>query len=59
MKVYLQDSITVDNFPTLHLFITKLGWEMPYIGLHDILGSKVTYVSRVKCEGLPARLYNG
>ena len=35
MKVYLQDSLTVDNFPTLHLIVTKLGWYMPYIGLHE------------------------
>ena len=22
--------------------LTKLGWYLPYVGLHDILGSKVT-----------------
>ena len=32
--------ITVDNFPTICLFVTKLGWKMPYIGLHDILGQR-------------------
>ena len=42
VKVYLQDSIMVDYFPTICLFVTKLGWLMPYIGLHDVLGSKVT-----------------
>ena len=25
VKVYLQDSVTVDNFPTICLFVTKLG----------------------------------
>ena len=48
---------------TICLFITKLGWYMPYIGLHDILGSKVTLLGQrsneVICEGLPARLFYG
>ena len=30
VKVYLQDSITVDKFPTLHLIVTKLGWYALY-----------------------------
>ena len=29
MKVYLQDSITVDNFPTLHLFVTNMLLGLP------------------------------
>ena len=37
--------------------------QMPYIGLHDILGSKVTLVGQrsneVICENLPARLHYG
>ena len=26
VKVYLQDSIMVDNFPTISSIVTKLGW---------------------------------
>ena len=31
VKVFPQDYFTVDYFPTVCLFVTKLGWSMPYV----------------------------
>ena len=37
----------IDNFPTIGLFVTKLGWLMSYIGVHDILRSKIMQVGQL------------
>ena len=40
MKVYLQGSITVDNFPTLHLFVTNLDGICPMLAFMIFWGQR-------------------
>ena len=43
MKVYLQDSIRVDNFPTICLFAIKL--VLPHIEVRDLPFHRIPFVN--------------